>query len=118
MADGLYAVRSDVICEIFQSLCTNCSDHIALCSLHNDACTYDTTQDRRRPVSKAYVAALEDRVAWLETLLEKRQERDNGRDNDEERPDRAMEDSYNTNADRPPVESSGKTVQLVEYLQV
>jgi len=38
--------------------------------IHNDDCTYDTAQDRRRPVSKAYVTALEHRVAWLESMLE------------------------------------------------
>lgn len=36
---------------------------------YNDECVYDTARDRRRPVSKAYVAALEDRVAWMERRL-------------------------------------------------
>ncbi|KAJ6022340.1 hypothetical protein N7499_002897 [Penicillium canescens] len=40
----------------------------------NTECTYDAAQDRRRPVSKAYVAALENRVAWLEGLWESQKE--------------------------------------------
>lgn len=46
--------------------------------MYKDDCTYDEGQDRRRPISKAYVAALEDRVAWLERTLENREAGDGG----------------------------------------
>jgi hypothetical protein len=37
--------------------------------LYHEECTYGEGNDRRKPVSKAYVAALENRVKELEALL-------------------------------------------------
>lgn len=54
----------------------------APCVVYGYECTYDTAQDRRRPVSKAYVTALEQRVNWLEQQL-RNQERGTTRGGEE-----------------------------------
>ena len=40
-----------------------------MCTAYDDECTYETTQDGRKPVSREYVNALQQRVADLEAKL-------------------------------------------------
>lgn len=55
--------------RVEQTICLD-ADYPAVCMQHKAKCAYDTAHDKRRPVSKAYMIALEDRVAWLEGMLE------------------------------------------------
>lgn len=86
----------------------------------NDECTYDTAQDRRRPLSKAYVAALEDRVAWLEMMLEDRREGEGAGESGEGSEVRGQGVADSSTPERRPMRPNGKVVpqEPVESLQV
>ena len=86
--------------------------------MHGDECTYDTAQDRRRPVRKTYVAALEAQITHLERELKRHTEQKTQEDNDEELDDREMEESTSLSPDQRSTRPSGKTSQPVERLQV
>lgn len=43
----------------------------ATCTLYQDQCSYSSETDGRKPASKSYVTALEERVKVLEALLTK-----------------------------------------------
>lgn len=46
-----------------------CSTWTAACQLYHEDCTYEGKSDGRKPQSKSYVSALEQRVKELEALL-------------------------------------------------
>ena len=93
--------------------------NVGLCVINNDACSYDTSQDRRRPVSKAYVAALEDRVVWLERMLENKGEAKGTRGIGEGLDESVLDGAGSSSPELPPSRPSGTAPQEpVERLQV